>query len=187
MASGEAIRKFRQKKKLTQKELGNALGVSAQMIAQYETGKRNPKFETLARIAMALNVSIFDLSPSELSCSDIDFSYGKIRMNIDGHNIYVEPLTYQKAINDLIQECHPNQLSGLIDRYFRLNTLGKNELFKRAHELLRLKEYTKPDSPESAGSDASPLMSDQTAAGAPEDGDPAAEPNNDNSINPDKP
>lgn len=187
MASGEVIRKFRQKKNMTQKELGNALGVSAQMIAQYETGKRNPKFETLAKIAMALNVSIFDLSPSELSCSDIDFSYGKIRMNIDGHNIYVEPLTYQKAINDLIQECHPNQLSGLIDRYFRLNTLGKRELFKRAHELLRLEEYTKPDPPESAGSDASPLMSNQTPTGTPEDGVPAAEPNNDNSINPDKP
>lgn len=61
MKAGKAIHKFRREKKMTQKELGNALGVSAQMIAQYETGKRNPKFETLAKIAMALDISVFDL------------------------------------------------------------------------------------------------------------------------------
>ena len=73
MKYGKAIRKFRQERKMTQKELGNALGVSAQMIAQYETGKRNPKFETLAKIAMALNVSVSDL-----------LGWGKMGMSKEG-------------------------------------------------------------------------------------------------------
>lgn len=73
MKYGKAIRKFRQERKMTQKELGNALGVSAQMIAQYETGKRNPKFETLEKIAMALNVSVPDL-----------LGWGKMGMSKEG-------------------------------------------------------------------------------------------------------
>ena len=38
---GDAIRNERKKCNITQKELAERLGVSASMIAQYETGKRN--------------------------------------------------------------------------------------------------------------------------------------------------
>lgn len=60
MNTGESIRHFRKEKGLTQKELGELLGVSPQMIAQYERGVRNPKKETLQKIAAALNVSPYD-------------------------------------------------------------------------------------------------------------------------------
>ena len=61
MAIGENIRKIRKEKKLTQKELGKLCGMSEAQIGQYENGLRNPKMETLKKIAKALKVSSFDL------------------------------------------------------------------------------------------------------------------------------
>ena len=61
MTVGEQIRKARKAAKITQKELGKELGVSPQMIAQNENGDRNPKKETLEKIADALHVFVGDL------------------------------------------------------------------------------------------------------------------------------
>ena len=62
MTIGERIRSIRKEKGLTQKELGEALGKrSQQQIGQWETGKANPKLETIEKIATALNVSVYEL------------------------------------------------------------------------------------------------------------------------------
>lgn len=62
MNIGENIRLARKNANLTQKELGEFLGVSQAMIGQYEKGIRNPKIETLGKIAHALNVELYDLN-----------------------------------------------------------------------------------------------------------------------------
>lgn len=56
MDIGARIRAARKEKGLTQEELGVKLGVSGSMIAQYETSKRKPKYETVERIAVVLGV-----------------------------------------------------------------------------------------------------------------------------------
>lgn len=61
MTVGERIRAARKEAGLTQKELGEKLGVSAAMIGQYETGVRNPKFEKIKKIANALEIDILTL------------------------------------------------------------------------------------------------------------------------------
>lgn len=53
---GDRLKEARQKAGLTQSELASKLEVSAAMIAQYETGKRNPKKGTLAKLAEALKL-----------------------------------------------------------------------------------------------------------------------------------
>lgn len=58
MTVGDRIRKARKAKGYTQEELAKLLGVSFAMIGQYERGERNPKIETLQRIADALGVGI---------------------------------------------------------------------------------------------------------------------------------
>ena len=58
---GEQIKEVRKKAGLTQKELGERLGVSYQSIAQWENNLRKPKYDTLKRIAEALDVSPMDL------------------------------------------------------------------------------------------------------------------------------
>lgn len=62
MTIGEKIQNARKNAKMTQEKLGAALGVSPQMIAQYEKGTRNPKTETLRRIADALKVPLYELT-----------------------------------------------------------------------------------------------------------------------------
>lgn len=67
----EAIKYWRKKRGLTQKQLGEKLGVSYQAICFYEKGKRNPKIENIKRIAEALEIPvsyIIKLETNELEC-----------------------------------------------------------------------------------------------------------------------
>ena len=74
MDTGKRIKEIRKANGLTQKELSEKLGTSQQNLAQYENGKRQPKFETLRRIAKAEGMAdlylhssndIKDISPCE--------------------------------------------------------------------------------------------------------------------------
>lgn len=71
MTTGEKIRRARKDASMTQKELADALGVSESFVSQYETGKREPKYQTLCKIAEALGMSspayfVFDPVPDEI-------------------------------------------------------------------------------------------------------------------------
>lgn len=68
MTTGELIKKYREEAKLTQSELAVRIGTTPQNISQYERGLRNPKLETVQRIADAINVdfhSLIDLGQSD--------------------------------------------------------------------------------------------------------------------------
>lgn len=51
------LRKLRKEKGLSQKKLGDELGLAVSTIAMYETDKRNPDSETLKKIAKFFDVS----------------------------------------------------------------------------------------------------------------------------------
>jgi transcriptional regulator with XRE-family HTH domain len=55
---GDNIRRIREKKKITQKNLAETMGVSRQAICMWETGKREPKMKTLGRISEAFAVPL---------------------------------------------------------------------------------------------------------------------------------
>jgi len=63
MNYGEIIKKVRKERGLTQKQLGERLGISQAAIGQFESNKANPKIDTIQKIADALNVSLNDLIP----------------------------------------------------------------------------------------------------------------------------
>lgn len=58
---GQQIRKYRKEKGMTQKQLADLLDTTQQNLAQYENGKRNPKIETLKKIARALEIPLIEL------------------------------------------------------------------------------------------------------------------------------
>ena len=58
MTVGERIRNARKNAGLTQKQLGEKCGIAEPTIRRYELGKLNPKYETLKKIASALEVPI---------------------------------------------------------------------------------------------------------------------------------
>jgi len=57
----ERIKKIRKQKGLSQTDLGERIGVSQQVITNYERGLREPDIETLLKIAGALDVTLESL------------------------------------------------------------------------------------------------------------------------------
>ncbi|MFV0551308.1 MAG: helix-turn-helix domain-containing protein [Anaerorhabdus sp.] len=54
----EVLRELREEKKLTQRQLANSLSLSDSAIGMYESGKREPNYETLEIIADYFNVDM---------------------------------------------------------------------------------------------------------------------------------
>ena len=62
---GKRIRKFRLAAGLTQAELAKKIGTTPSAIGMYENGRREPSFDTLEDIAIALGVTTQRLTVSE--------------------------------------------------------------------------------------------------------------------------
>ena len=77
MAVGENIKKIRNEKKLTQKELARLLNVSEAMISQYESKNSNLRLSTIQKIAAALGVKLEDLIGLETFDTPEDFEKKK--------------------------------------------------------------------------------------------------------------
>lgn len=54
--AGKVLKEARKQRGLTQKQLGELMGMSYQQIGQYENGKRLPKMQTLERFSKALKI-----------------------------------------------------------------------------------------------------------------------------------
>jgi len=63
--TGTMIREYRKQKGWTQKRLSQESGINESSIKQYELGTRNPKPDTLTKIAQALEVDMVDLIPQQ--------------------------------------------------------------------------------------------------------------------------
>ena len=156
MSIGENIKKARKAAGLTQKELGEKLGVSNTMIAIYETGRRMPKTDTLQRIASALNCSVASLFPAitdfKAEIADRIKTYNDALNETDDE---IERTKLKYKINLLENEEWGVVLSGqtdeiytistyfmdILDPYIKLNSLGKAEAAKRVEELTHIDRY----------------------------------------------
>jgi transcriptional regulator with XRE-family HTH domain len=68
-AVGARIRILRKRRKMSQQELGKALGVSFQQVQKYENGKNRVSASRLHLVATTLNVPITDLFDGALATS----------------------------------------------------------------------------------------------------------------------
>ena len=84
---GEEIAKARRKIPLTQQQLGVAVGVSRQMIGQYERGEVPPPFETLASIAAAV-------ATKEFVVEDLHITFSR-----NGKKTEMEPVPQQLILD----------------------------------------------------------------------------------------
>lgn len=87
MAVGERIKRARNFRGMTQKELGVAIGFEEKSadirIAQYESNTRTPKEELLRKIATVLDVNYRSLyEPTLYAAEDIMYTLFGARMNI---------------------------------------------------------------------------------------------------------
>lgn len=137
MILGENIRKYRRLANLTQKDLANMLGCAEITIRQYETGKREPKHETIEKIAKELKVGTSTL---------YGFDLEKIMKSIEKANQEARQIEKAEAIIKKLEADTTSMLDiAILQDFQKLNTLGKEEAAKRVQELTEIPRYTEPD------------------------------------------
>ncbi|MDO4175223.1 MAG: helix-turn-helix transcriptional regulator [Eubacteriales bacterium] len=138
---GENIKKFRTRKGLTQKQLGELLGVSAQMIGQYETGVRNPRYSTVKKIASALDVL-------ELDIIDYEHPTNKNRAEDALLRSWLEVRQYiqGKAGTEIEDESFVQFIKDISESGNFLNEQGKQVAIDRVEELTKIPDYQKKES-----------------------------------------
>lgn len=93
------IKYLREKKGLTQAELGQILSVQKSAISKYELGKVSPNIEVLRKLSNLFHVSIDDLLNNEITKEDADES----RADFDSYLNQVK-IIYQGAAMKLTDE-----------------------------------------------------------------------------------
>lgn len=85
MTVGENIRRIRQERNLTQKQLGELVGASEAYIRAYESGRRNPKPKSLESLAKALSVNVEVLNNSDFDGIKAMHRLFQVFRQYDGH------------------------------------------------------------------------------------------------------
>lgn len=148
MTTGERIKRARKEAGLTQKALGERMGVAPQTIAQWENNLRNPKSETLQKIADALSGGS---EPGARKWSDALSKHG-----LPVINGYL-PIEEEGLFQDVINSSSPNQARQkvhafnsldedsrqLLNEFFKLNSDGKHAAIERLKEMVEHPWYKK--------------------------------------------
>ena len=134
MTTGQRIREARKQAGMTQEDLAEKLGISFVGVSRWENGSRNPKFETLKKIASALSVSVFDLmDKDEKDLYNAGFNYGSF---IEEQSNY--------AIDQLLKEAgytYSDEEMDLIKFFSTLNPSGQQKAVERVEELTEIPKY----------------------------------------------
>lgn len=131
MPIGEKIKAARIAAHMTQADLAKILGVAYQNIGQWESGKRNPKLDTIAKISKALNVRIEDLMGLETfdTGEELMSRIKEIDESSGGESLTVIHTTDpRKFINFALDQ---------------MNEEGQAQVAKRAEEVLEVPKYRK--------------------------------------------
>ncbi len=131
MKAGQRIKIIRKGKGLTQKELGELAKISYKQIGLYEQGKRNPKLETINKIALALGVRIEDITGFEKFDSGEEFE--KRRKELLAKNKKTQELT-------VIHSSYEGKMQSLMKK---LNNDGKDKAIEQVELLTLIERYTK--------------------------------------------
>lgn len=134
MYVGQKIKNARKKAGLTQKELGDKLGVSYQMIAQYESDRRKPKIDTLRRICNALGITISELGSDVwkfYSPEDFAEDFSMVQTENGLIRILPKEQAQQKFDNELLNEVH------------KLDEEHQDKVLTYAKDLAKIPEYQK--------------------------------------------
>ena len=129
MGIGRRMRRTRIERGKSKKMLGNILGCSQQMIAQYENEKRTPKYETVVRFAEALDVDIDYLIDAPFSFKEPDGSIslgGSLSADDDSNVTLPLKRNLEKIYNELTPE-------------------GKRKITEYAKDIRKIPEYVKEE------------------------------------------
>ena len=138
MTIGERIREARLKAGFTQRMLADELGISFINVSQWENGARNPKIETLQKIAEVLGVQ-----PWELMGYDDSIRVGVGRFSNKQLKKLVEELN---SGSKSMLETVPKEYI-LLRFFYCLNETGQKKAVENVEDLAKIPEYQKKDEP----------------------------------------
>ena len=127
--TGDAIRKYRKQKGFTQKQLEDKCGINEANIRKYETGRQNPKIETLQKIAAALEIPVSYLRTGIVPDPD------EVRNKID-----------MWGISGALARTGEERL--ILESCRELNDTGQQEAVRQVELLTKIPEYRKEDNPD---------------------------------------
>ena len=146
MQTGDLIKKARINAGITQAELAERLGITPQAVSQYERGIKNPKLETVRKIAEALGVLVPDLYPEGMQAMPIlDWMESKGIPIVSGPSeAYWESLKQKKVEQNSKEE-------QLLNHFRMLNDNGQTVAVERVQELAKIPDYQlSPDAAQTA-------------------------------------
>ena len=117
------LKQLRRMRKMTQKDLAEATGLSIGSIQGYEQGKYLPKAEQIRKLSKALNVSFHELDPL---FPDEEGMY------------YADEITTPPTRDSDLKE-------DLLNNYEKLNIDGKLRVNEHVELLLKVPEYRKEE------------------------------------------
>lgn len=131
---GENIREIRKLKGMTQKELGNKLGISQSAINQFENNKTAPKLQTIEKLAIALEVSMYDIlkrGAEYYQPTGVNLDINIIKNALHSHEAFAET-TLDKvtvtALKELLEYKEtgltPDEINGMKKRHEKINLMA---------------------------------------------------------------
>lgn len=167
MTIGERIKAARKQAGLTQQELADKLKVSYVGVSQWESGRRNPKQQTLSHIAEVLDIPLSSLigahamSEDEIfdaitrAWSHADFQVTMLQQQ-EGHQADIERWEHICAelcrLNEDILAEHqaereklPEREEELLKYFRRLNVRGQRKTIKIVADYAKIPEYQLSD------------------------------------------
>lgn len=138
MTLAEKIRKIREEKGMTQKQVASIMGISQQAYGQYESGTREPKPETLGRIALALGENIGELLKNSYPL-DVDSKEQANYLSRVIHGQYEQAVKEQQIFDKVLRESP--LAADLWDYFSILNEHGQQTAVERVQELTQIPQY----------------------------------------------
>lgn len=134
MTTGQLIKSARKSAGMTQSELAQKLKIPFQSVSQWERDLRNPKKETLQRIAAALGVSYFDLmSKQDRAMYDAGFKDGSEMEEWQNH--VIDELNRREGYT------YSDVETRLINAFSQLNDDGQGKVAALAEDLAGNPKY----------------------------------------------
>lgn len=135
MTTGARIKAARKAAGMTQAELASRLGIPYQSIGQWENDLRNPKYESLQKIASALGVSVADLldvKPAHAVDPDEAPEDKEKRLGMREGTLS----NAQRA-----EDVEAQNKADMLEAMDKLNIPGQQEAIKRVQEMADIDRY----------------------------------------------
>ena len=117
--AAKKLKELRIKKRITQEELAESLGITQQQVERYENGKRNFKLKLIFELAAYFKISINDFFPPT-------------EINKNDYNIILKKILKEKGFLNENEEMTNEEIDKLIDflkinKDFLINKEEKNK------------------------------------------------------------